>query len=549
MESTETASAPKSAPSASRKRKMSKKLLIGICIAAALIIGGVIALIIILSLRGNTDGDTVYDTDAFFIRETRDAGSKYAIFRNDGTRLTYFEFSNSSVFINGYAVVQASRKQEDGSNKEQYGIVDHTGKMSVDFGEYERIFELSGLFEVKNGDNVKIIAGNGNDVVEGYKDYKRISDAPYVAVETEDKKYTLYNAYGDSILDFESENRPSFKSYDKRVATSMSYDGHLVLLNNKSLKTVFNRETDIRYSISSVSKNEKVFVFAKDDYENRTMAYYANGDFHDLDKQCGTININDDESNKDRYYLTCKKDDGTFLIRDNKVSNIPIGDSTNRYVIYDENHYALYDSKEGKLKIFVNGGEKKTVDCSFTPYITMSGYSLRDSKNNMLALYDKDGEQVYKLEGVASGDLYGIDENGNMIARNSLEKNSDERSYLVTKDGNVVSDKYATITRHGKYYSAYRYDTKKYYLLGGDGKVIVEGDYNGFDYRKKNTVVFGRKGDQYDLIDTEGNSVKVSANGSFSFYDNGYFAITKDDETSYYTHSGNKFYTQKKAEE
>ncbi len=527
--------AEKKADKAPRKSK--KKLIILIAAAAALVVGGVVALIILLNLNKSGEGDTVFDTDAFFIRENRDSSGKYALFKNDGSRLTDFNFTSTGTFINGYATV---RNEED-----QFGIIDHTGKMTVEFGTYERIYELGGLFEVKSGDNAKIIKGNGEDVAEGYVDYKRNYDAPYVAIETAGNQYKLYNAYGDSIAEFESKTKPTFETRDKRVATSVAFDGMLMLLNNKTLKVAASIGTDVRYILSDVSANEKVFTLSKEEYSDRTMAYVIDGSLYELDRKCSTITINDDESNKDRYYLSCKNDDGTFLIRNNKITDIPVSDYSNRYIIYDENHYGHYDSKEAKFQIFVNGEEKKTVNAGYTPSITRSGYSIRDYKDKMIALYNTDGEIVYKLDGITYGDLYGVDENGNIIVRDPRESKSDDRHYLVDKDGNIVSGKFASISRRGKYYSAYRYDTKKAYLLGSDGKIIVEGDYNSFDFYKKNTVVFGRKDSQYDLIDIDGKSVKVSENGSISFNESGYFTITTDDEVKYYTHSGNLFYTQK----
>ena len=528
---------PKAAKADKAPRKSKKKLIAIIAAAAVLVAGGVTALIIFLNLNKSGDGETVFDTDAFFIRETRDSSSKLALFKKDGRRVTDFIFTTGSSFINGYTVVRNA--------DEQYGILDHDGNMTVDFGVYERIYELNGLFEVKSGDDAKIISAKGDDIAVGYKGYKRDYDAPYVAIQTEDKKYTLYNAYGDSILDFESETAPSFATRDKRVASSLSYDGHLVLFNNKTLKIVFNRETDSSYELYDVSAGENVYVFSKGESENRTMAYYKDGAFYELDNKCASITINDDTNNKSRYYLSCKNNDGTFLIRGDKVTDIPVADYNNHYVIFDENHYGRYDSKESEFHIFVNGEEKKTIGAGYTPSITMSGYSVRDYKNKMISLYDTDGETIYKLEGITYGDLYGIDENGNIIVRDPRESKSDSRFYLVNKDGNIISDKYASISRRGKYYSAYRYEDKKAFLLGGDGGVIVEGDYSSFDFYKKNTVVFGRKDGQYDLIDTDGKSVKVSEKGSLSFSEAGYFYVSSDDEVKYYTHSGDQFYTQK----
>lgn len=524
-------------------RKKSNKGRIAILAAIALVVaGGVTALLFFLNNRGEDEEKTVYDSDAFFLRETAASNSKYGLFNQKGDKLTDFEFTFVSAFINDYAIVR------NADNK--YGIIDHTGKMTVDFETYGDISTRGGLFEVKVDGKRNLIGGDGKEIYAGYTSYIESYDTPYVAIETGEKEYKLFSAVGEELLSFESESRPSFATHSQRTASSLRYDKHIVLLNNKTLKVLANQEVEKEYSIMSASKDVKSIVLAdKAGGNESTWAVYNDGKFVEFGDKCTSISLYDDSTdNQGRRYLTCKKDNNNYLIRNNDVTDINVSGNEIRYAVFDENHYASFNSKDKKVAFYADGAEKTSFDGEYAPIVTGKGYYIRDYKNKRLVLYGLEGEEIYKLENVSYGELYGPDKNGNIIVHDAAQQNSNERYYLVNKKGEQVSEKkYSSISRHGSYYSAFNYEDKTGDLLDKDGKIIVSGNYTSFDYYKNEKLIFGRQGDQkVDLIDAKGRSVRGSFEGRISVGSSNYFSLTTDDGVVFYTFEGKEIHRQAK---
>ncbi|MBP5634635.1 hypothetical protein J6X09_03000, partial [Candidatus Saccharibacteria bacterium] len=185
----------KAAPEKAKTKRKFKLPLPAIIAAAAAVVAGIVILIIILANAGKDSEKTVYDTDAFFIRETGSSSSLYALFKKDGSRKTDFIFSSVGNFVNDHALVR------NAENK--YGVVDHDGNMSIDFGTFDDIDTRGGLYEVRVDDKRALVNANGDEVFSGYEEYVDSYDMPYVAIKTGDKEYKLFNAFGDEILSFE----------------------------------------------------------------------------------------------------------------------------------------------------------------------------------------------------------------------------------------------------------------------------------------------------------------------------------------------------------
>ncbi len=525
---------------AKTKRKFKIKPIIFIAAAVALIAGAIILVLCIINANKDKD-KTVYDTDAFFIRETSSSTSLYALFKDNGDKKTDFIFNSVSQFVNNYALVR---------NKDnKYGIINNNGDVTVEFGQYDDINTRGGLYEVTINNQKVLIKGNGDEVISGYSDCIDSYNMPYVTVLVEETQYKTFNALGDEILSFESTDRPRFEGYDQRLAGSMHYAGHTILLNNKTLKVEKDIESDTSYTLSSASKDLKTFVFSENGkYSDGNWATYHNGKVSEYGEKCKTISLIDESKNGyDRKYMTCRTNDGTFLIRNGEVSDIDVSYGSSHHVAFDENHYAAFDSKEGKIKVYVDGNEKASIDGTYAPTISGNSYFVRDTKNKRIALYDLDGNQVYELKDVTYGELNGVDKNGNIIVNDPSQENSNERYYLISKDGKELSKKYSSIARHGEYYSAYDYTGKTADLLGKDGSVLVSGEYKSIDFYKDEKLIFGKKEDnKVDLLSADGRKVAGSYEGRVSVSSSNYFMISNDDKNVYYTFSGDEIYQQSK---
>lgn len=519
-----------------KKKRFDKKLLL-LPVAAVVVAGVVLGLLFLIN--GDGEDHTVYDSDAFFIRETSSTSSNYALFNKKGEKKTDFIFKSTSAFVNGYALVRNAENQ--------YGIINQDGNMTVDFGKHEDLETRGGLFEATDGTERSIINGNGDVIITNYVSTIEATGAPYVAVETESHKYSVYNATGGKVLDFKSENRPVFNTYNKKLATSMSYDGHIALFDNKKLSVIKDQETNTSYRLSATSEDMKTIVLRGANGDRSVWAVLKDGKFKEYGEECATVALTDNTSSvSDFKYLTCTRDNGVFLIRGTDVSDINLAEENNRAVVFDEKHYARFNSQDNKVTIYVDNSEKLSVDADALPVVRSRGYFVINSKGKRSALYDLEGKQLYEL-GSARGSLNGLDGNERIIVNDPSSGSINEYYYLVDKDGKTISKKYSSITRNGEYYSAFDSVNKTADLLDKDGNVIVSGNYTAFKFYRDGKLVFGQIAtNKYDLIDVKGKSVKQSLEGQLSSGRDEYFSIKTDAETVYYTIKGKDFYHQGK---
>ena len=490
-------------------------------------------------INGDGEDHTVYDSDSFFIRETGSASSNYALFNKKGEKKTDFIFRSASAFVNGYALVRNADNQ--------YGIINQDGNMTVDFGKHEDLETRGGLFEATDGTEHSIINGNGDVIVANYVSAIEATGAPYVAVETESQKYTVYNATGGKLLDFRSENRPVFNTFNKKMATSMSYDGHIVLFNNKKLNKIKDQETNISYRLSATSEDMKTFVLRGINGDKSVWAILKDGRFKEYGEECTSVSLTDNTSSVSNYkYLTCTKNDGVFLMRGLDITDLNLTEDNNHTVVFDEKHYARFNAKEGKATIFVDGSEKLSVNADVAPFVRSRGYYVANNKEKHAALYDLDGNQLFELN-TNRGSLLGLDGNERIIVNDPTSGVVNEYYYLANKEGKAISKKYSSISRNGKYYSAFDFVNKTGDLLNSDGEVLVSGNYTSYKFYRDGKLIFGENGvDKHALIDAKGKSAKQLPDGQLSVGKDEYFSIKTDSETVYYTFKGKDFYHQAK---
>ncbi len=534
--------APAEPAKAKDKKRVPKKrlaIIIAAIAAAASVITFLVVLIIVIA---NREID-IFKTDAFFLPESSDSSAKYALFKNDGRKLTDFEFTSVGGFVNGYSNVRNS----DG----KVGIIDHNGNMTVEFGKYEYIQALVGFYVVAEEKNQttkpNIILGNGSVLAEEVEKYVGGSSAPYIAIKTEGDKYELYNALGNHLASFTSSKEPSINIDGLRTASSVSYDGGLIILSNKNYKPMKTIETSTSYAVYNATDDIKAIVFkeSSSSSDNAKYAIYENGKFTELGDRCKSIDISENTVNSKNYYLTCyDSNSDKLLIRDGSVTDKKVAAYGTGYYVYDQDHYAYYDSSEKTIKIYVNDSEKTSAKADSIS-LSYKGYEITNRSDKKVTLFDIDGNDVMSIDGVYS-DLRGLDKNDNIIVYNS-ENDRKERYSVFNRSGKELSGKYSSINAYGEYYEAFVESDKKGDLLNKSGEVIVSGEYEDFDFYDKSKVVIGEKYDnKSDLIDPKGKKVLASFDGSAYYYDSGYVKVTTDSEYQFYTKEGKMFHSYSK---
>ena len=517
--------------------RRSRKKLIGIIIAAAAVVAAAIAaIIIIINLNHGDDEKTVFDTDAFFLPENDKTDSKYALFKDNGERLTEFEFSGIGEFVNGYALV---RNTED-----KYGIIGHDGKMTVNFGDYNSIRSLVGFYEVTEGEDEnsskKLILGNGHEVATDYKDLISDHSSPYIIVQTDDNS-ALYNVYGDRLEEYSNDDEPEIGSYSSTTVSYVRTKNRISLLNNQSLKVMINYESDKKYEIESTSKDRSIVVLRdKDSKKDGNYAVYRDNKITEYGDQCKSISLHSETATK-RTFLSCKDDDKNKLIRDGEVSDIIADTYGSEYRVYDERHFAKYDSEAKRVDFYVDGEKKSSADASFAPSVSLKGYYIRNNDKKSVSLYSIEGEQIYTLNETSYGDLAGLDANNNIVVRDPNQE-TEARYYVVNEKGETISDKYSYLSVHGAYYVAKK-SNKESALLDKDGQVIISGDYRDFSFYDDDKIIFARgEGDKLSYIDLNNKSEKFSISGSVYYNSDGYIKVVEKGKISYYAKSGEKIH-------
>lgn len=521
-------------------RKRNNKLLF-IIGGAILAVGAVIAGIYFINKALNADVD-LYAADAFFISTKENGETKYALYKKDGEKITDFVYSQVGTFVNHHAYV----RNLDGKK----GIIDDKGNMSVDFGEYEDITPRIGIYEASKDNKETLILGDGSEIASEYRSYDYSSSAPYVAVKYDNDEYELYNALGKKLADFTSADEPNFSDAGMETASALNYKGGLIILSNKNFKVLSTIETPVAYDIDDATEDGKTITFVEHSkhYDDDAKRALYKDKFVEFGNKCEDLDIHDNFADKNRIYVTCEVDGKDKLVRNLEVTDLTVTSYSDGYVVYDENHYAYYDSKDKKVDIFVNGEKKNTVTSDYRIVASTKGYVINNYKASTVTLYDIDGEEVYKLSDTSSSsELTGVDKNDHIVVRDGKQDN-DKRYFVASKDGKELSGRYSTIVAHGEYYSAYRNsgDNETGELLDRDGKVIVSGEYSEFVYYDEDSIILGKKGSysnrSYDLINVKDKKVIANIKGNISYVKAGYIRAIDGDKTSYYTRDGKLIY-------
>lgn len=518
---------------------MKKSKLIAIIAGAVVAVGAAAALIFFLINNAANDEIKIYDTDAFFLASKEDGDTKYALFRNNGERLTDFIYSHAESFVNGYALV----RHTDG----RAGIIDHNGKMTVDFGVYDNIAARVGIYEAIKGSDSVLIRGNGEVLASGYEDYVFSKEAPYVAVRYGEDQYTLYNALGEKLSEFRSKDAPVFSDRGKKSASALSSKDQIIILSNRNFKVAETAEASAVYSIEDATENGKIITFREYNkyYSNDAKRAIYNKSFKEFGDECNSLALNDNIYDEDNVYITCKKDGKDYLIRNNEISEFNLPTYSSGLIVYDENHFANYDSDAKKVDIYVDGKKKLTVDAD--RYISPSGrsYAVVNRAEKKITLYDLDANVVYTLENAASSSELSLDKNGNIIFRDGKQEGGKKYS-LINRSGDKIAGNYESITVHGDYYYVnYKESDVRYSaLLDKEGKVIISGEYDSIQFGNDDTVIIGSKGyypdRKVDLFDVQNKTIKASFEcSSFTIREEGYLRVQKSDNTIvYYTLDG-----------
>ncbi len=545
------AAAPTAAPAAAPKKKSKIGLIIGI-IAGVLILGGIIALIAIFALGGGGEMDDIYATNVYFLK---DDNGKYALFNDDGERLTEFQFGYASRFIGGTAVVG---DEED----DKRGIINTDGKMTVDFDKYVFISRAGGLYEATdNSSNEYLINGKGKVVYDMNKN-RLVTSSDSFAVIADEKGFQILNYQGKKVLSI-TEN------LDKNIELSDEEDGYVVithagtnyLLNTLSAELTYKFESGDKYEISQVSEDRKSISLqtVTDDYdEDHKYKFIVDGKEQELPSGCLAA-----ASLYDAWYCLKKEDDDDVIyLLSNDFSHTSAKATDALYV--DADNYAINkEDSDSYGVIFYKGGAKVSeVNCrriySYGP-VSSGIYLLRTyrtySSNSACKDVPYGDYEFYSVEGKK---LFGksfdaadtFSEDGFSYVR---EDGDDTKYYVINKEGEKVSDGYKYMYSRSadlhKFYYAYN-DYKTTDVLSPAGKKIAStSGYStgGKVYDDKLYIYVGNRDEDYnmsyDIYTADGAKLFIS--DDYPDFTDHYIEATEGDNIKYYTYGGKLIHQRK----
>ena len=522
-----SASKPAKSPSKATSKKTNKKsktgLIIGIIVALALVIIGIVIALLCSRRPDQSDPTAKLDySQSFFVY----SDGNYTLWNEDGKRLTEDEYQNHSDFLGGYAVV---RKDD------AYGIIDESGRMSVDFGEYESIRANGGLF-VANDANLGeqlLITGSGKILEKGSDlgSYAPTTTAGFVVIKTDDK-VKAYNYNGSLMMETErlgeKEDNESgaFALHD---FGTVYYGGKNWVFDVRDGKLLASFEGK-KYSLDSNSEDRSLILL--DEYENgEDYKLIANGKLYDLN-ETKNYGLTDDNQviGYDNY------DELALLDDDYKVAR-----RVTTYVqLKDANNYAE-EKEDGGVTVYRNGQAVK--EFGENAEIPVSGLAYSDyyavSEDDKITFYNLDGTVAFNKQ------FEDIDTLSNRNHHSIVSEDGDNY-YIMDTNGNRVGD----VTAYDITYSKGGYKAEdedgKYAILDKNGNKVTDFEYTDLYYRSiaepHNLWTATREDESVDVIDA--NSKKVLLEGvKIDSFRRNYFTIEKDNgDIEYYTLDGRLFY-------
>ena len=393
--------------------KFPKKLII----IGAVAVAGIACLVIVISAianhkdygpGSNGKNGSFFDAKAVFAPFDENK-TKYALVR-DG-KIGDYEYSYTSVFIDGYALVK-----KNGEN----GIIDEAGNITVDFGEYDSLVEYGGLYGATKDNHNVLIDGQGRVIREygdEFKDYGEIEVSTRAALTIfpeGDKKYSIYSPRGERLAGFESNDKPTISStnlINTESTTAVVYSGGIYIYDDagKEMQHI-ERNVAKKYLVIDSSKDRSVIVLStkpgkvnkseKNDskyrilydvlHDERQNAAIVNGGLNEYDNsRCTNIIYETSYGGGEGGYLAC-------LFENERV--MPLGGGDIRSV----EQYQHFIDNQGKLTDYLISLESLATGSNIYP-LTSDNYIVKENGGNYALYADGKKKTSFKSRNDANG--------------------------------------------------------------------------------------------------------------------------------------------------
>ena len=468
-------------------------------------------------------------TTVFFLKDSNDL---YALFNDDGKKLTDFEFTDYKGIIGNNAVVM---------KEDLYGIVGSNGKMIADFGKYEYITKVGKMFKVEEDGRYFLLDSSGK-LLYDLKDYSYtsfIAENDYFILEDRvSKTYSVINSSGDKYISFPINGEEDVSSNKESGFISIFYNNKNYVFNLNTGKEVSSFSSDKHYCINTVKEDGNIIILNScvSWLEDQDKVYYKlikNGKLYDLSDKCDFISFYN--------YLSCTIDSKRYILD----SNLNLGADDSYKGFIDSDTY-VYNKGAG-VEFYKNGKVVNSVNCSeaydvydFGASIKGNIYLLKGStsgsgckdSSGKFSFYNSNGEKLFNRD-FTNATYFDINDL-------SIVSDDGELYYLINKSGKSVSDSYSDIYLEKEYYIVSNGDYKG--ILDKNGKKILDIGFIKVELKdiQGKVIAVLKTDDGYVFYNLTDNRMILSAD-NYSYTEH-YISYTVDDVRNYYTFKGKKFF-------
>ena len=507
----------------SKKKRKIKILLMLLGIICLSLLGLSIGLIISNKLEEEETTTDMITNTTFFIS---DDNGKYAVFDDNGNKITDFIYTDYNEYQNGSAIVYQDKK---------VGVINESGKEIIQLGKYKGIEEIAGLYKVYSKDYDYSLVDAHDNLLFKLDDYdiKTFSGINNVSIlkDKKKKKYSVLNNQGKSILNFDSiEEEPMANSNNDIL--SIFYNNKNYIINIKDNKKIIDFEADKQYCINE-NTTDNIVILNTCSLDEKEYQIYKDNKLNNIGNICNNLVI-------DNNNIVCENKDGRFLLND----NYEIGNKVSAKMYINNSDYAQ-NKNNSTVEIIKDDKSVKTINCR---QIVTSGYAYNELYLMNIKTYgscpkDEFSYEFYNKEGEKS--FEGKYKLAKPYDQNKLAIVSEDgkKYYLIDNTGKKISDDYDIIMYTDMGYLVLN-DNKKG-ILDKTGKTIAECNYDKIDIFNQKYAVAENEYKKYFVYDLNNKKelIKVDYKPTITTH---YIEVDGEDKNEYYTFDGKLFYENDK---
>ena len=499
-----------------------------------LILGLVLSVLLLISLflivknkKHESDAKTdIVTNTTFFIGN---GNGKFAVFDDNGNKITDFIYTDYVEYNNGSAIVYKNK---------DVGVINESGDEIIEIGKYKGIEPSSGLYKVYNKDYEYMLVDSHDNLLYKLDEYEIktfTGDNNYsILKDKNSKKYSILNTNGEKVLTFneETEGEPTANSYNDLI--SIFYNNKNYIIDIKNNKKIISFDSDKQYCINDNSTDD-IILLNTCLQDNKEYQIIKDNELNNIGDKCTNLTI-------DNNNIVCDNKEGKFLLDE----NYEIGNKVSSKMYLDNSNY-VQNKNNSTVQVMKNNESVKELSCR---QVVTSGYAYNGlyllnikkvgnckGEDFNYEFYNTDGELAFdkKFKYAKNYDINNL----------AIVSEDGKKYYLIDKEGTKVSEDYDWIISYNGYYTMTN-DSKKG-VLDNMGKQIVSCEYESVELvslDKKYIIATNEYGKNI-VINFE-NSKEIVKSTEKPILNNHYIEIDKEDKNEYYTYNGKLFFEGKK---